>query len=69
MEFRAAIYMSFEKTQCSLNFIVINVIINNFDGRRNFKINCHNYAQLFYILVIDFQNLIKKAILLSENHI
>jgi hypothetical protein len=32
MEFRAAIYMSFKKTQCSLRFIVINVIIINFDG-------------------------------------
>jgi hypothetical protein len=32
MEFRAAIYMSFKKTQCSLNFIVINVIIINFEG-------------------------------------
>jgi membrane-anchored glycerophosphoryl diester phosphodiesterase (GDPDase) len=29
MEFRAAIYMSFKKTQCSLSFIVINVIIIN----------------------------------------
>jgi hypothetical protein len=32
MEFRAAIYMPFKKTQCSLSFIVINVIIINFDG-------------------------------------
>jgi hypothetical protein len=32
MDFRAAIYMSFKKTQCSLSFIVINVIIINFDG-------------------------------------
>jgi hypothetical protein len=32
MEFWAAIYMSFKKTQCSLSFIVINVIIINFDG-------------------------------------
>jgi hypothetical protein len=47
MESRAAIYMSFKKTQCSLSFIVINVIIINFD-----EINCHSYAQLFYILVI-----------------
>jgi hypothetical protein len=31
MEFRVAIYMSFKKTQCSLSFIVINVIIINFD--------------------------------------
>jgi hypothetical protein len=49
MEFRAAIYMSFKKTQCSLSFIVIND-------------KCHliiNFAQLFYILVIDFQSLIK----------
>jgi hypothetical protein len=49
MESRAAIYMSFKKTQCtrSLSFIVINVIIINFD-----EINCHSYAQLFYISVI-----------------
>jgi hypothetical protein len=45
MEFRAAIYMSFKKAQCSLSFIVINVITINFD-----EIN--SYAQLFYILVI-----------------
>jgi hypothetical protein len=32
MEFRAAIYMSFKKTQCRLSFIVINVIIINFEG-------------------------------------
>jgi hypothetical protein len=32
MEFQAAIYMSFKKTQCSLSFIVINVIIINFEG-------------------------------------
>jgi hypothetical protein len=32
MEIRAAIYMSFKKTQCSLSFIVINVIIINFEG-------------------------------------
>jgi hypothetical protein len=31
MEFRAAIYLSFKKTRCSLSFIVINVIIINFD--------------------------------------
>jgi hypothetical protein len=31
MEFRAAIYMSFKKTQCSLSSIVINVIIINFE--------------------------------------
>jgi hypothetical protein len=65
MEFRAAIYMSFKKTQCSLSFIVITVIIINFE---NFKINCHNYAQLFYILVvIDFQSLIKKHLQLFRN--
>jgi hypothetical protein len=32
MEFRAAIYMSLKKTQCSLSFVVINVIIINFEG-------------------------------------
>jgi hypothetical protein len=32
MEFRTAIYMSFKKNQCSLSFIVINVIIINFEG-------------------------------------
>jgi hypothetical protein len=37
--------MSFKKTQCSLSFIVINVITINFD-----EIN--SYAQLFYVLVI-----------------
>jgi hypothetical protein len=31
MEFRAAIYMSFLKTQCSLSFIVTDVIIINSD--------------------------------------
>jgi hypothetical protein len=59
MEFRAVIYMSFKKNQCSLSFIVINVIIINFDGTSK---ETHNYAQLFYILVIDFQRLIKKTV-------
>jgi hypothetical protein len=33
------------------------------------KINCHNYAQLFYILVIDFQSLIKDCSVFGKSHL
>jgi hypothetical protein len=46
-------YMSFEKNQCSLSFIIINVIKLILTELQN------KLSQLFYILVIDFQSLMK----------
>jgi hypothetical protein len=48
MEFRAAIYMSFKKTQCSLSFIVINVITINFD-----EINTVMYCTVLSITLYE----------------
>jgi hypothetical protein len=61
MEFRAAIYLSFKKTRCSLSFIVINVIIILTELQ-------NKLSQLFYILVIDFQSLIEDCLFFGKSH-